>query len=145
MTLANFQANLPILQKYLTQNKYWKNQNKQGQKSQFMEHFFFTKWTKLDEKERKEHTIENCNLCNTVHLAADGEELQKNIEEITSSLIDTKSPMQNSRDTEGFKILKYSSTCTDHCGKRRRTFYYPYYDTTQTFFQSNRVTKLQDI
>ena len=59
MTLANFQAKLPILQKYLTQNKYWKNQNKQGQKSQFMEHFSFTKWTKLDEKERKEHTIEN--------------------------------------------------------------------------------------
>lgn len=54
---TTFVRQLPRLQNYLTKNSYWKNANKNGEKSQFLNHFDLKKWCTLSEKDKKNTPI----------------------------------------------------------------------------------------
>lgn len=44
ISAKSFSTNLPRLQNYITQSKYWKNDNKHEEKSQFIKMFFSRKF-----------------------------------------------------------------------------------------------------
>ncbi|CAC5381389.1 unnamed protein product [Mytilus coruscus] len=68
MNFKDFSLKYKRLQGYITDKKYWNNNNKEGQQNKFLEYFSFKNWQKLPEPEKKQHTLENCRLCNTVHI-----------------------------------------------------------------------------
>lgn len=58
------------IQNYVTNNKYYQNSNHSGERNKFLEHFSLIKWLDLTESERKQHTLENCKICNITHAEA---------------------------------------------------------------------------
>ncbi|CAG2215737.1 unnamed protein product [Mytilus edulis] len=61
--LQEFKSRIPRLQNYLSNAKYWKNNNKTGEKSIFLEKHNLLNWCKLSEAEKKRHKKENCEKC----------------------------------------------------------------------------------
>lgn len=58
-----FRTNVSRLQNYLTNNKYWKNSNKTGEKQQFLQSFSLQTWSLLSEREKNLHSLEDCARC----------------------------------------------------------------------------------
>ena len=58
-----FVRQLPRLQNYLTNPKYWKQNNKNGQKRDFFEQFSLQKWDSLSHREKLYHTVYDCLRC----------------------------------------------------------------------------------
>lgn len=52
ISAKSFSTNLPRLQNYITQRKYWENGNKHGEKSQFIKTFSLGNWYFLAEREK---------------------------------------------------------------------------------------------
>lgn len=55
------------IQGFLSEKKYWINNNKKGEKKRFLDNFSLQNWVNMDETEKKMHTIEDCIPCNTIH------------------------------------------------------------------------------
>ena len=58
-----FVRQLPRLQNYLTNPKYWKQNNKNGQKRDFFEQFSSQNWDSLSHREQLYHTVYDCLRC----------------------------------------------------------------------------------
>lgn len=82
---TTFVRQLPRLQNYLTKNSYWKNANKNGEKSQFLNHFDLKKWCTLSEKDKKTHQLANCVSCESQSLKETA--LHKSVSVQASSII----------------------------------------------------------
>lgn len=63
LTSMAFASNLPRLQKYITESKFWKNGNRNGEKRQFIENFNLQSWNKLSEREKHMHRLIDCIKC----------------------------------------------------------------------------------
>jgi hypothetical protein len=63
LSFQSFSTNLPRLQRYITNSKYWKNGNRNGEKSQFIQTYSLQSWSKLHEREKQMHTPLNCVKC----------------------------------------------------------------------------------
>ena len=55
--------NLPRLQNYVTNCKYWKNGNRNGERSQFIKKFSLESWHNLPDREKQMHCLLNCGKC----------------------------------------------------------------------------------
>ena len=93
-----FKNMLKKVQKYVTESKYFINNSKNGEKKKFTDYFCLNNWLHLPEADQKQHTIDNCIQCMTVHasssslhksfsnasiLEQSGSMLLKNIENLT--------------------------------------------------------------
>lgn len=58
-----FSSNLSNLQNYLTNNKYWKHANTNGEKQQFLRKFSLESWSLLSEREKNLHSLQDCARC----------------------------------------------------------------------------------
>lgn len=58
-----FSSKLSKLQNYLTNNKYWKNANINGEKQQFLQKFSLDSWSLLSEREKNLHSLQDCARC----------------------------------------------------------------------------------
>lgn len=58
-----FNSDLSKLQNYLTNNKYWKNANINGEKQQFLRKFSLESWSHLSEREKNLHSLQDCARC----------------------------------------------------------------------------------
>ena len=58
-----FSMNLPRLQNYVTNCKYWKNGNRNGERSQFIKKFSLESWHDLPDREKQMHCLLNCGKC----------------------------------------------------------------------------------
>lgn len=54
---------LKILQKYVAESKYYRGNNKHGEKTKFVESFSLQNWEQLSNRARLRHTLENCKPC----------------------------------------------------------------------------------
>lgn len=63
ISAKSFSINLPRLQNYKTQSKYWKNGNKHEEKSQFIKKFSLENWYFLAEREKNMHCLQDCTKC----------------------------------------------------------------------------------
>jgi hypothetical protein len=50
----------------LVNSKYWKNNNKNGEKMEFIRLHSLRSWFKLPENEKKQHQIEDCDKCQSI-------------------------------------------------------------------------------
>jgi hypothetical protein len=62
-----FSKNITRLQSYLTQNKYWKSGNANGEKRLFMQQYSLKSWCALSNTERNLHSVKNCAQCESVN------------------------------------------------------------------------------
>lgn len=111
---GTFRNKLKRLQKYLANKAQWKNNNKNGEQAQFMEHFSLKNWTKLDQYEKQQHCIENCVPCNTIHfnfsqlhnsISSVSTDIYLSCKQTTEHFIDIISPSSKSQE-KGLKIIK---------------------------------------
>jgi hypothetical protein len=58
-----FQKRIQNLQKYVTNEKYYKGYNKSHEKSRFVEGFSLQSWEKLSHSEKSRHSLEDCKPC----------------------------------------------------------------------------------
>lgn len=58
-----FVRQLPRLQNYLAMPKNWKDNNKNGQRKEFLEHFSLQKWESLSNKEKLDHRLHDYPPC----------------------------------------------------------------------------------
>lgn len=63
LTFKAFASNLPSMQKYITDSNFWKNRNRNGGKSRFIENFNLQSWNKLSEREKHIHKLIDCIKC----------------------------------------------------------------------------------
>ncbi|CAG2238828.1 unnamed protein product [Mytilus edulis] len=110
-----FGIKLKRLQKYVTDKKYWQNSNKDGQQNKFIEHFSLKNWEKLSNEEKKDHTLENCQRCNTTHISysslhlsssSDSNNLLTLCNAATDSVLSITSPQSQSKTTRGLKTVQ---------------------------------------
>ncbi|CAC5423131.1 unnamed protein product [Mytilus coruscus] len=64
----DFGIKLKRLQKCITNKKYWRNNNMDGQQNKFVDYFSLKNWEKLSNEEKREHTLEDCKRCNTTYI-----------------------------------------------------------------------------
>lgn len=62
ISAKSFSTNLPRLQNYITQSKYWKNGNKHEEKRQFIKTFFSRKLV-FSCRAWKKHCLQDCTKC----------------------------------------------------------------------------------
>jgi hypothetical protein len=60
-----FCQKVPLIQKYVYKNTYYTTNNKNGEKSRFVNNFFLQSWLQLTNSQKHGHQLENCNECNT--------------------------------------------------------------------------------
>lgn len=60
-----FCQKVPLVQNYVYKNTYYTNNNKNGEKSRFINHFSLQSWLQLTNSQKHGHQLENCNECNT--------------------------------------------------------------------------------
>jgi hypothetical protein len=107
-----FSRQLPRIQNYVTQKKYYQNSSYTGEKKEFINHFTLQNWfTKLNERERKQHQLENCPPCESKNLShsvlhTSGSENAKNIVTQTSELADKFSQLKSPNADQFIKILE---------------------------------------
>lgn len=58
-----FSMSLPRLQNHITNSKFWKNCNQNGERSQFIKMFSLQSWVYLPEREKRLHSLLNCAKC----------------------------------------------------------------------------------
>lgn len=58
-----FVRQLPRVQNYIRDSKYWKNNNKCGEKKDFIAKFSLQQWDDLSHIEKLKHTIYDCVPC----------------------------------------------------------------------------------
>ena len=66
ISFEKFKYTLPRIQKYITNSKYWKNNNKNGEKMEFIRLHSLHSWFKLPENDKKQHQIEDCDTCQSI-------------------------------------------------------------------------------
>ena len=115
MDFKDFSLKYKRLQKYITDKKYWKNNNKDGQQHRFLSYFSFENWQKLPETEKKQHTLDNCKPCNTFHnecsslhksAAPEVLNLTSQCKSVTNSVIQLTSPTAKDGATKGLKAVQ---------------------------------------
>ena len=91
---GEFRRRIPRVQKYLTNSKFFKNSNKSGEKSSFIETYSLVSWIEQTESERRSHELINCNKCQQtesgLHDSATMETLQ--LEELSSNVAEAMMP-----------------------------------------------------
>ena len=60
-----FCQKVPLIQNYVYKNTYYTTNNKNGEKSRFVNHFSLQSWLQLTNSQKHGHQLENCNECNT--------------------------------------------------------------------------------
>ncbi|XP_048741260.2 uncharacterized protein LOC125655132 [Ostrea edulis] len=105
---TEFCHKLSRIQTYLSQNKYYKNANKSGEKMSFLEAYNLTSWLDLSEKERRSHKLHDCSECkereSTLHVSASKETkcLENLSETITNSISAITSPKTANKTVQRF-------------------------------------------
>jgi hypothetical protein len=69
---------LPRIQKYITNSKYWKNNNKNGEKMEFIRLHSLRSWFKLPENDKKQHQIK-CMVKSIPGLSSDKLTVSRNV------------------------------------------------------------------
>ena len=54
-----------LIQNYVYKNTYYTTNNKNGEKSRFVNHFSLQSWLQLTNSQKHGHQLEHCNECNT--------------------------------------------------------------------------------
>ncbi|CAC5361980.1 unnamed protein product [Mytilus coruscus] len=62
-----FKNQLPKLQNYVTNSKYFVHNGKAGEKMRFTDNFSLFNWLKLPENEKQSHKLQDCSTCLTTH------------------------------------------------------------------------------
>lgn len=63
LPVSVFENKIKILQKYVAESKYYRGNNKHGEKAKFVESFSLQNWEQLSNRARLRHTLENCKPC----------------------------------------------------------------------------------
>uniref|UniRef100_A0A8W8NVC7 Uncharacterized protein n=1 Tax=Magallana gigas TaxID=29159 RepID=A0A8W8NVC7_MAGGI len=63
LPVSVFEKKIKILQKYVAESKYYRGNNKHGEKTKFVESFSLQNWEQLSNRARLSHTLENCKPC----------------------------------------------------------------------------------
>ena len=66
ISFEKFKDKLPRIQKYITNSKYWKHSNTNGEKMEFNWLYSLRSWFKLPEHYKKQHQIEDCDKCQSI-------------------------------------------------------------------------------
>jgi hypothetical protein len=66
ISFEKFKYKLPRIQKYITNSKYWKNNNNNGEKMEFIRLYSLRSWFILPENDNKQHQIEDCDKCQSI-------------------------------------------------------------------------------
>lgn len=61
--LCVFKKRLPRIQNYVTDAKYYKKNNMNGERKQFVEFFSLQNWAKLSKTAKQGHSITDCRAC----------------------------------------------------------------------------------
>lgn len=110
ISAKSFSSNLPRLQNYITQSKYWKNGNKHGERSTFIKRFSLENWYFLPVNEKNMHQLQDCTKCessdpNVSSTHASVSESTENIIVKTKELANELKNLHSQRLTEGSKQL----------------------------------------
>ncbi|CAG2201259.1 unnamed protein product [Mytilus edulis] len=119
--LAEFKSRFPRVQIYLTKTKYWKNCNKSGEKTLFIEKYNLTNWCKLSEIERKGHQQQDCNICksdafHTSLHAASAPQTTNDIDQLCTEL--TTTVYNTSKTNNDGKMIKVVKTIVPYIEKK---------------------------
>ncbi|KAK3107278.1 hypothetical protein FSP39_010990 [Pinctada imbricata] len=112
VTQNNFGNNIRKVQDYVHKTKYFNGNNKNGERSRFVEHFSLQSWEKLPYSEKITHTYTNCNPCQLLH--SEYSSLHKsysssNIPSACKSLGESISALQTNRSMSqktGLQVIK---------------------------------------
>lgn len=63
ISVSVFQKRIKNLQKYVVESKYFKGNNKNGEKTKFVNSFSLQNWEQLSHRAKMTHTLENCKPC----------------------------------------------------------------------------------
>ena len=110
-----FNLKLHRVQEYLANKKYWVNKNKNKEQKKFIDYFSLQKWVELTVQEKKQHRIENCIPCTTIHVETS--KLHKSIpgtsqaitddcENLAGNMIGMISPNSSGTAQKGLKVIK---------------------------------------
>lgn len=80
-----FSSKLSKLQNYLTNNKYWKNANINGEKQQFLQKFSLDSWSLLSEREKHLHSLQDCARCEATDPSSSS--LHRSVSEKTENIM----------------------------------------------------------
>lgn len=94
-----FVRQLPRLQNYLAIPKYWRDNNKNGQRKEFLENFSLQKWESLSNNEKLDHRIHDCPPCEHSKLLYYSV-LHKSVTESTKNLIHLSNEIVNELDNK---------------------------------------------
>ncbi|CAG2195362.1 unnamed protein product [Mytilus edulis] len=119
--LAEFKSRVPRVQIYLTKTKYWKNCNKSGEKTLFIEKYNLKNWCKLSEIERKGHQQNDCNICksdafHTSLHAASAPQTTNDIDQLCTQL--TTTVCNTSKTNNDGKMIKVVKTIVPYIEKK---------------------------
>ena len=99
ISFEKFKYKLPRIQKYITNSKYWKHSNTNGEKMEFNWLYSLRSWFKLPEHYKKQHQIEDCDKCQSI---------------ISNAILHTRSASEGT--TELYEV------CTSFFEKLRSTY-----------------------
>lgn len=92
-----FNSNLSKLQNYLTNNKYWKNANINGEKQQSLRKFSLESWSHLSEREKNLHSLQDCARCEATDPSSSS--LHRSVSEKTESIMSKADDLINEIST----------------------------------------------
>ncbi|VDI42164.1 Hypothetical predicted protein [Mytilus galloprovincialis] len=106
-----FKQQCKRIQDYLSENKYYKNRNTNGEKKTFIEFFSLNKWLKLSDGARREHSLHNCFACQTVLMEQSSLHtsfLQSRLNSACTQMVESFSSLtaKCNTPTQGNKIVK---------------------------------------
>ena len=109
-----FTHDIPAIQRYIQGVKYYKHNNKKGERKQFIQYFGIAKWESLPESEKKQHAIRNCAPCHERH--KESSDLHVSRQEncplsslcanLTDAILDTSSIGTKDTEKKGEAIVK---------------------------------------
>ncbi|CAC5399835.1 unnamed protein product [Mytilus coruscus] len=103
-----FRKKVVKLQDYTTKNKYYVNFNKNGEREKFINHFDLLHWTKLEHAEKKQHQLEDCFVCTSIHSEESSlhtfSKQMKSINELSNNLVSSIKSISNTESAA--KIAK---------------------------------------
>lgn len=155
ISAKSFSINLPRLQNYITQSKYWKNGNKHEEKSQFIKTFSLENWYFLAEREKNMHCLQECTKCeasypniSSTHVSVS--ETTENIIAKTKELANEIKNLHSQRLSHGsqqlVKILEPIVENTSHQSKNTVTSNYYLIDKiTSKEKQKKKMQNLREI
>lgn len=114
-----FSYKTPLIQDYVTKNKYYATNNKNGEKEQFTNHFSLQNWVQnISHYEKQQHSLENCHSCNTIHiqhsiLHKSIPASVKNVHGLSQNLVTNVSQQTMSRNPTG-KVSKVAKAVVNY-------------------------------